>query len=122
MHHSIARHSALGFLAALLISTTGSASPSPLASTQASTTQGTAGFSSTCTKVKRIIAEKADVPPSSVTDSADLVHDLGMDELDLIELAMHFEDEFEIEIPDEHVELIHTVGDACKYVEGAVGS
>ncbi|WAM30324.1 acyl carrier protein [Myxococcus sp. NMCA1] len=73
-----------------------------------------------CSSVKRIVLEQSGAESSQVTDGASLVDDLGMDWLDLAEFFMALEREFDISIPDEHTELINTVGDACKYVLGAV--
>ena len=63
-------------------------------------------------RVKEIIANELGVEIEKVTD------DLGADSLDTVELVMAFEEEFEIEIPDEDAEQMQTVGDAIKYLEG----
>jgi acyl carrier protein len=52
-----------------------------------------------------------------VTDQTSFVNDLGADSLDTVELVMEFEDEFDLNIPDEDAEKIQTVGDAIKYIE-----
>jgi acyl carrier protein len=52
-----------------------------------------------------------------VTPEASFVEDLGADSLDTVELVMAFEEEFGMEIPDEHAEQLQTVGDAIKYIE-----
>ncbi len=67
-------------------------------------------------KVKAIIAEQLGVKPEEVTDEAKFVEDLGADSLDTVELVMAFEDEFNIEIPDEDAEKMTTVNDAIKYI------
>ncbi len=68
-------------------------------------------------KVKAIIAEQLDIDPESVTYDASITDDLGADSLDVVDLVMSFEDEFDVEIPDEAVETIHTVSDIVKYIE-----
>ena len=67
-------------------------------------------------KVKEIIANELGVEIEKVTDQASFVDDLGADSLDTVELVMAFEEEFEIEIPDEDAERMQTVGDAIKYL------
>ena len=69
-------------------------------------------------RVKEIIANELGVEIEKVTDEASFVDDLGADSLDTVELVMAFEEEFEIEIPDEDAERILTVGEAIKYLEG----
>ena len=62
-------------------------------------------------KVKSIISEQLNVDISEVVPEASFIDDLGADSLDTVELVMAFEDEFNIEIPDEDAEKIKTVGD-----------
>lgn len=69
-------------------------------------------------RVKEIIANELGVELEKVTDDASFVDDLGADSLDTVELVMAFEEEFEIEIPDEDAERMQTVGEAIKYLEG----
>jgi acyl carrier protein len=69
-------------------------------------------------RVKEIIANELGVEIEKVTDEASFVDDLGADSLDTVELVMAFEEEFEIEIPDEDAERMQSVGDAIKYLEG----
>ena len=71
----------------------------------------------TADKVKEIVADELSVDPGIVTPQARFVEDLGADSLDVVELVMRFEEEFEIEIPDEDAEKISTVGDAVNYIE-----
>jgi len=71
-------------------------------------------------EVKEIITQKLGVKEEKVVPQADLIEDLGADSLDAIEIIMAIEDEFDIEIPDEDAEKIHTVKDAVKYVEERV--
>ena len=68
-------------------------------------------------KVKNILAEQFDVEEDSITAETNLQEDLGADLLDVVDLLMSIEDEFETEIPDEEVENIHTVGDLVSYIE-----
>ena len=68
-------------------------------------------------KIKKIIAEKLSVDPVAVIDEAALVDDLGADSLDLVELIMSMEEEFDVEIPDEKAETMRTVGDAIQYIK-----
>jgi acyl carrier protein len=68
-------------------------------------------------KVKQIIVQQLGVEEDEVTMDASFVDDLGADSLDLVELVMAFEEEFETEIPDEDAEKIRTVGQAVKYIQ-----
>jgi acyl carrier protein len=67
-------------------------------------------------RVREIIINELGVEPDKVTDDASFVEDLGADSLDTVELVMAFEEEFEIDIPDEAAEQMRTVGDAIKYL------
>lgn len=68
-------------------------------------------------KVKDIIVEQLDVDADKVTLGSSLIDDLGADSLDVVDLVMSLEEEFDVEIPDEAVEGIKTVGDVVKYIE-----
>ena len=68
-------------------------------------------------KMKEIVAEQLGVDADEVTDEASFIDDLGADSLDTVELVMAFEEEFDIEIPDEDAEKIATVKDAIAYIE-----
>jgi acyl carrier protein len=68
-------------------------------------------------RIKEIIAEELMAEKEAVTDDAHLREDLGADSLDLVELLMRFEDEFDIQIPEEEAEGIKTVGDIIKKFE-----
>ena len=68
-------------------------------------------------KIKKIIAEKLSVDLEEVVPEASFVDDLGADSLDLVELIMSMEEEFDIDIPDEEAEKLLTVQDALDYVE-----
>ena len=67
--------------------------------------------------VKRIIKEQLDVEESDIKPEASFIDDLGADSLGLVELVLAFEEEFEIDIPDEDTEKIRTVQDAISYVD-----
>ena len=67
-------------------------------------------------KVKKIIAEKLSVEMNEVVPEASFVDDLGADSLDLVELIMSMEEEFDIDISDEDAEQIATVKDAIAYI------
>ncbi len=73
-------------------------------------------MSDTGDKVREIIADELGVEMAKVTDDAAFVEDLGADSLDTVELVMRFEEEFEVEIPDEDAEKMLTVGDAIRYL------
>ena len=68
-------------------------------------------------KVVSIIADQLDVEEEKVTMEAAIADDLGADSLDVVDLVMSLEEEFNIEIPDEEVENIKTVGDIVKFIE-----
>lgn len=68
-------------------------------------------------RVKNVIVDQLSVDADEVTLEASFVDDLGADSLDVIELIMGLETEFDIEIPDEDAEKISTVGDAVEYIK-----
>jgi len=68
-------------------------------------------------KVKEIIVDQLGVDAEQVTPEASFIDDLGADSLDTVELVMAFEEEFNIEIPDEEAERIKKVGDAMEYIK-----
>lgn len=68
-------------------------------------------------RVKKIIVEQLGVEEEDVTPEASFVEDLGADSLDTVELVMAFEEEFDIEIPDEDAEKILKVGQAIDYIK-----
>ena len=68
-------------------------------------------------RVKEIIVEQLGVNESEVTPEAKFVDDLGADSLDLVELVMALEEEYNMEITDEDAEKIQTVGDAIEYIK-----
>ncbi|MCK6598432.1 MAG: acyl carrier protein [Bdellovibrionaceae bacterium] len=68
-------------------------------------------------KIKDIIVEQLSVDPEKVKPEASFIDDLGADSLDIVELVMAMEEEFDIEIPDEDAEKLKTVQDVTKYLE-----
>ncbi|MBR7025621.1 MAG: acyl carrier protein [Selenomonadaceae bacterium] len=73
---------------------------------------------STFERVKKIVKEQLGVEEDEIQMSSTFVDDLGADSLDIVELIMAFEEEFNIEIPDEQAEKIKTVEDVVKYIDG----
>lgn len=71
-------------------------------------------------KIKDIIVEQLDVEEDAVTMEASITEDLGADSLDVVDLVMSIEESFDVEIPDEEVENIKTVGDIVKYIGNKV--
>ena len=68
-------------------------------------------------KIKEVVVEQLDCDPAEVKEDSKFIEDLGADSLDVVELVMALEEEFDIEIPDEDAESILTVADALKYIE-----
>ena len=68
-------------------------------------------------KIKSIVVDQLGVDEDQVTEDACFVDDLGADSLDTVELIMAFEEEFDIEIPDEDAQKIKTVKDIMEYIE-----
>jgi len=68
-------------------------------------------------RVKKIIAEQLAVNPGEITMESSFIEDLGADSLDIVELIMAFEEEFDLEIPDEDAEKITDVGEAVEYIK-----
>jgi acyl carrier protein len=71
-------------------------------------------------KVRDIIEKELGVEREKLTDNASFIEDLGADSLDIVELVMEFEKEFNIDIPDEDAEKLRTVGEAVSYLDGKV--
>ncbi len=67
--------------------------------------------------VKKIILEQFDVDEDDITMETSVVDDLDADSLEIVELLLAFEDEFDVKIPDEDVEELKTVGDIVRYIE-----
>jgi acyl carrier protein len=72
---------------------------------------------STFDRVKKVVVEQLDVAEDEVTPQASFVDDLGADSLDVVELVMGLEEEFDLEIPDEDAEKITTVQEAVNYID-----
>ena len=70
-------------------------------------------------KVRDIVVDQLDADENDVTMESSIVDDLGADSLDVVDLVMSIEEGFDVEIPDEEVENIKTVGDIVKYIESA---
>ncbi len=68
-------------------------------------------------KVKEILCQQLDVEEDKVTMEASIADDLDADSLDVVDMLMSLEDEFDVEIPDEEIENIKTVGDLVHYIE-----
>ena len=68
-------------------------------------------------KIKSIVADQLGVDEDQVTEDASFIDDLGADSLDTVELIMAFEEEFDVEIPDEDAQKIKTVKDVIEYIE-----
>ena len=68
-------------------------------------------------KIKAILCEQLDVEEDQVTMDSSITEDLGADSLDVVDLVMSLEDEFDVEVPDDKVENIKSVGDIVKYIE-----
>ena len=69
------------------------------------------------TKVKKIVSDQMGVAEDEITRETSFVNDLNADSLDTVELVMEFEEEFELNIPDEEAEKIQTVGQAIDYIK-----
>ena len=74
-------------------------------------------MSDVAARVKKIVVEHLGVDESKVSEGASFIDDLGADSLDTVELVMAFEEEFNVEIPDDAAEKIQTVGDAIKFIQ-----
>ena len=73
-------------------------------------------------RVKKIVVEHLNVDADKVTESASFIEDLGADSLAIVELVLAFEEQFEIDIPDEDTEKIRSVQDAVDYIEKHLAS
>ena len=69
-------------------------------------------------KLKEIVMDRLNVEEDQIKPEASFVEDLGADSLDIVELIMGIEEEFDIEIPDEDAEKLTTVGEATNYIKG----
>ncbi len=68
-------------------------------------------------KIKMILSNQFDVEEDSITPETNIADDLGADSLDVVDMLMSLEDEFDVEIPDEEIERIRTVGELVSYIE-----
>ena len=75
-------------------------------------------MSTTLERVKEIVVDKLQRNEDEITESASFQDDLGADSLDVVELVMGLEEEFNVQIPDEDVDKIKTVGEAVQYIDG----
>lgn len=71
-------------------------------------------------KVKEIVSQQLDVDKGQVVETARFIDDLNADSLAIVELVLAFEEQFEIEVPDEDTDKIRTVGDAIAYIQTKV--
>lgn len=74
-------------------------------------------MSTTFDRVKKVVVEQLEVSEDEVTEQASFMNDLNADSLDVVELVMGLEEEFDVEIPDQDAEKIATVGDAIAYID-----
>lgn len=77
-------------------------------------------MSDTETRVRSIIAKQLEIPDEDVKPEASFINDLGADSLAIVELVLAFEEEFELDIPDDETEKIRTVQDAVDYISANV--
>ena len=73
------------------------------------------------TKLKELVIDRLNVEEEQIKPDASFIEDLGADSLDIVELIMGIEEEFDVEIPDEDAEKFTNVGDALAYVNGKLG-
>ncbi len=71
-------------------------------------------------RIKKIIADQLDVEENKIIQDASFTNDLGADSLDIVELIMALEDQFDIEIPDDEAQKIVTIKDAIEYVNDKI--
>ena len=71
-------------------------------------------------QVKKILCDQLDLEEEQVNEDSEVIDDLGADSLDIVDLVMTLEEEFDTEIPDEDFENLKTVGDIVKYIEERV--
>ncbi len=68
-------------------------------------------------KLRAILAGQFDVTPETITPETNIMEDLGADSLDVVDMLMSLEDEFDVEIPDEEIEKMRTVAEVVAYIE-----
>jgi len=74
-------------------------------------------LATTLERVTKVVVDRLKVSEDTVTDAASFIDDLGADSLDVVDLVIGFEDEFDVQIPDDDAEKIKTVGEAVKYID-----
>lgn len=79
-------------------------------------------MSTTLDRVKKVVVDRLKVSEDEVTEQASFIDDLGADSLDVVDLVIGFEDEFEVQIPDEDAEKIQTVKSAVDYIDSKIAS
>lgn len=67
--------------------------------------------------IRALLAEQLDIDPAKITMDSDIMNDFEADSLDLVDMVMTLEDEFGIEVPDDAIETLHTVGDVVRFVD-----
>ncbi|MGI6404155.1 MAG: acyl carrier protein [Oscillospiraceae bacterium] len=70
-------------------------------------------------KVREILVDQLDVDEGAVTMDSFIIEDLGADSLDVVDIVMRLEEEFDLEVPDEEIETMKTVGDIVHFLEAA---
>lgn len=73
-------------------------------------------------RLRTIIAERLGIEETEIKEESDFIEDLGADSLDVVEMIMAIEEEFDIEVPDEDAEKIKTVKDAVNYIQKKISS
>ncbi len=68
-------------------------------------------------KIRALLAEQLDIDPSKITMDSDIMSDFEADSLDIVDMVMTLEDEFGVEVPDDAIESLRTVGDVVNFVE-----
>jgi acyl carrier protein len=72
-------------------------------------------------KIRTLLAEQLDIDPNTIEPDSDIMNDFEADSLDIVDMIMTLEDEFGIEVPDEAIENLHTVGDVVQFVDAHKG-
>ena len=67
--------------------------------------------------IKKLLSEQLEINPDVITMETDIADELGADSLDVVDMLMSIEDEFDVEIPDEKIESLHTVGNVVDYIQ-----
>ena len=75
---------------------------------------------STFEKIRGFLAEQLRIEPERITMDSDLLNDFEADSLDIVDMVMTLEDEFGIEVPDEAIQDMHTVGDVVRFVDSKI--